>query len=365
MYLRDSTGFWQRFKTRFPITVYESKPIIEALGDTQLYCISSQTQSFKCNLNGVKKYEWSVNNSTLSNSEILKWTPLNSGIHQIDLSIIDEFGCLAKAPSQLINIIGPKAQFEIKAFNDACAQSTITLKNHAQNADELYWYANGNQIGKTDANVDSFQFKLPYFGHFYVNQLAVAQVYDSSQSKSILCNDGFPDKGLLDFELTGAPNSDFKTYRNVGLGKLKFVPEDTTADYYLWFIDGRVTLKNAPGITFWSFKRDTDSISVCLKVVRDSCISETCKNQWINSNSIAENDFKLQVFPNPTNDQVFIKSETAFDRFEVYNAIGQLVKSENKFGTETIIQTNEWQKGIYFLKLHFSNNSILYKIIKE
>ncbi|MGB0430741.1 MAG: PKD domain-containing protein [Bacteroidia bacterium] len=365
MFLRDSTGFWQRYKTRSPITVYNTKPRITSNSDSILYCIDFNYQEFKSNNKTNKRYEWFVNDELLDTNATFNWLPKNAGEYKIDMQIVDQYNCKLKAPSQSIKILGPKAGFSIKALIDSCTQEEIVLLNHAQDAKEFYWYMNGNQIGKTDSSVDSFKFQLPYWGDFYVNQLAVNSVYDSTQNAYRTCSDGFPDAGKIEFEMPGAPNSTFTTYRIEGVGWLKFVPSDTTSREYVWSINGANTILQAPGIIKSSFAEDSDSISVCLKVIDGSCISQTCKTQWINSNSIQEKNLGIQVFPNPVANELSIKSVIDIELLEVYNSVCQLILRKESVSRISTFETTSWQKGIYFIKLHTQGETAIFKIVKE
>jgi hypothetical protein len=365
MYLRDSTGFWQRYKTRSPITVYNTKPRITSNSDSILYCIDFNYREFKSNNKKNKRYEWFVNDELLDTNATFSWLPTNTGEYKIDMHIVDQYNCKLKAPSQSIKILGPKAGFSIKALNDSCAQEEIVLLNHAKNAKDLYWYLNGNQVGKTDADVDSFNLKLPYWGSFYLNQVAVHSVYDSTENELKTCSDGFPDGGRVELEMPGAPNSAFTTYRNEGIGWLKFVPSDTTANQYVWSINGVNTKQQAPGIIKSSFAEDSDSISICLKVFDESCVSETCKTQWVNSNSIDHVNYSIEIFPNPTKSQLYIQSQSVINHIEVYNGLGQLILTDNCNSQNTAINTSAWQSGIYFLKLQIEGETSIFKIVKE
>ncbi|WP_235296269.1 T9SS type A sorting domain-containing protein [Portibacter marinus] len=59
----------------------------------------------------------------------------------------------------------------------------------------------------------------------------------------------------------------------------------------------------------------------------------------------------IKIYPNPSNgDLINIESEYTIDRIEIYNHLGQRVKSMNTNGEkQTTIQLSEWNSGIYHL----------------
>ena len=80
---------------------------------------------------------------------------------------------------------------------------------------------------------------------------------------------------------------------------------------------------------------------------------------------LAAND--IQVYPNPTNDYVKIKSKYPILKLEIYNFLGQLVASKlyNNSTLEKEFDINKFQNGIYTL-LIFSEESVFSKrIIKR
>lgn len=366
MYVRDSTGFWQRYKTRSPITVYYSKPLIEALGDTQLYCIDGSFHKFNTNTQNIKKYYWSINDELKDTSSQFEWIPLNAGNYKIDLLVVDEHNCRLSAPTKVVEIAGPKAAFSMKAFEDSCKQEEIVLYNKSKEATELNWFLNGNQIGKTAAFVDSFIIQLPYWGTFYISQLAVAEVYDSTDSELKSCSDGHPDGGKFEFDMLGTPNSRFSTHRNEGASFIKIVPEDTTADYYLWTIDKNVVSKKAPGIIYHSFQNEND-FDVCLKLLHNNCESETCKTVWVSENTLngLNAGIDVTIYPNPASDFLNIEAPQLIDRVEVYNSIGELVQQSKGSSKNIQIPTANWSLGIYSVKIYIYETVVSSLIVKE
>ena len=58
---------------------------------------------------------------------------------------------------------------------------------------------------------------------------------------------------------------------------------------------------------------------------------------------------EFQIFPNPIKDQVFFESSTP-SHICIFNEIGQLIY-ENENTTKTILQVQDWPKGVYFVQV--------------
>jgi photosystem II stability/assembly factor-like uncharacterized protein len=73
----------------------------------------------------------------------------------------------------------------------------------------------------------------------------------------------------------------------------------------------------------------------------------------------------ISVYPNPANELVNIqlKSSEQINSIILYNVLGKLIYKENKLNTsETIkIDVSNFGKGIYFLKVNFTNNKMISK----
>lgn len=76
-------------------------------------------------------------------------------------------------------------------------------------------------------------------------------------------------------------------------------------------------------------------------------------------NEVNSRLYEVNIFPNPAKDQeiVTIKSDVSVKLITVYSAEGKLVHS----GTSTQLQTAEWGKGIYYIKLLFEDGNYVVK----
>ncbi len=70
----------------------------------------------------------------------------------------------------------------------------------------------------------------------------------------------------------------------------------------------------------------------------------------------ANNDSRVKIYPNPTAFSFNLQSENYFNRIEVYNMEGQLIKAvDTDFVKEFELETNDMKSGIYFVKIYSGN----------
>lgn len=90
------------------------------------------------------------------------------------------------------------------------------------------------------------------------------------------------------------------------------------------------------------------------------------KLAWYKNNTlvISENEVSnYQIFPNPTNGILYIKSKKAISHISVFNLLGQLVETTLE---NNQIELSKAESGVYLLKIEDENgNSQTHKIVKE
>jgi fimbrial isopeptide formation D2 family protein len=74
---------------------------------------------------------------------------------------------------------------------------------------------------------------------------------------------------------------------------------------------------------------------------------------------------EISVYPNPTNDNVTVKSNQPLNNIKVFNMMGELVYNTNgTMKTETIIPFQNFAKGVYTIIIESKNKSLAKKVIK-
>lgn len=86
------------------------------------------------------------------------------------------------------------------------------------------------------------------------------------------------------------------------------------------------------------------------------------------SSTLSTVDFDLadiQVYPNPTNDILTVKASQSIDQIEIYNYMGQLLKTIKPNTTIAEVTMDSFAAGIYLVKISSQEKSITHKIIKK
>jgi len=76
-------------------------------------------------------------------------------------------------------------------------------------------------------------------------------------------------------------------------------------------------------------------------------------------------NFKVKVFPNPSNDFVKIECENIIDVISISNFSGQLINEVTPKDTEVILDLNNLNSGIYFVTISSEVGKVTKRIIKE
>lgn len=106
---------------------------------------------------------------------------------------------------------------------------------------------------------------------------------------------------------------------------------------------------------------ETEDINVALLGIETISQNDYCDMSLsANENILLEN--LVEVYPNPTNDKVWVESDRAITQIKLYNYLGQYLEISN----ESFIDMNKYAKGVYFLEVQITNEHIIVKkIIKD
>jgi hypothetical protein len=84
-----------------------------------------------------------------------------------------------------------------------------------------------------------------------------------------------------------------------------------------------------------------------------------------------DNDFNVDIFPNPSNDIINIKSSEISNtdvEVSIYSSVGELLHSENinvSQALNTTVDISNLSVGIYFIQLKFNGKRVYQKILKN
>ena len=72
---------------------------------------------------------------------------------------------------------------------------------------------------------------------------------------------------------------------------------------------------------------------------------------------------EIFIYPNPTTNDLFIKSESPIDKIEIYSLTGTLLMQENNFNEK--ISVSALQRGVYLLKVYTGKGLIIKKVVRK
>jgi len=82
--------------------------------------------------------------------------------------------------------------------------------------------------------------------------------------------------------------------------------------------------------------------------------------------SIEENSSDIEIYPNPTSNEITIKSGTSVNKtFTITNSIGQTIISDKRFIDQYYVNSKDWPMGIYFVMIEDVTGVHMRKIIKN
>ena len=88
--------------------------------------------------------------------------------------------------------------------------------------------------------------------------------------------------------------------------------------------------------------------------ILDSVDVEYCRT---GTNSLQENSsYGVQLYPNPTNERVYIGHDASIFEVHIYNVYGELVLSQPASDAITDVDVSTLEDGVYFAELHGSFN---------
>ena len=123
----------------------------------------------------------------------------------------------------------------------------------------------------------------------------------------------------------------------------------TITDYYS-FGEGKVYDLN--GAQSGSFDAGVSAEAMAIHFVDVTAVNEVVK-------------FDVDIYPNPTNNFLNIRSAENIHTISVYNEVGQLVLTIPQLGIDGIVNLSELNSGFYFVKIESDHSFVVEKILKQ
>ena len=92
-----------------------------------------------------------------------------------------------------------------------------------------------------------------------------------------------------------------------------------------------------------------------------NCESEMVTVQYTHTDGVEENMIVNAIYPNPTSGKLNIKA-TAMTQISIYNAMGQMVYSQDVNADEMVIDMSQFEAGVYMVNIITENGSAVKRI---
>ncbi len=74
---------------------------------------------------------------------------------------------------------------------------------------------------------------------------------------------------------------------------------------------------------------------------------------------------RLQLFPNPVGDILYLKSKVPIEKVSIYNILGQLIFNKDMDVMNTQLDISHFVSGQYLIKATVNGKTDIYKFIKQ
>ena len=81
--------------------------------------------------------------------------------------------------------------------------------------------------------------------------------------------------------------------------------------------------------------------------------------------SITRSNTSLHLYPNPTENHLFIETEHEIEEIVIYDVYGRKCQQANETTSQQVLDVTDLNAGIYFVKVVTDNNEIVKRFVKK
>ena len=149
---------------------------------------------------------------------------------------------------------------------------------------------------------------------------------------------------------------------------IAFVNVSEGAETYVWdFGDGNTSTAELPSHTYtYDFLSTVSELTVTLTVDNGAgCVDTKTHTFNVSFNSIDELSTELQVYPNPADDQLLVRSNQVIDQCIVYDLTGKAVYAQNVNAHSAVLSVEHLSAGAYVVHASGANGLLVTRFIKN
>lgn len=374
MYVRDSSGMWQRSFSYYNndellaikvngtnVSVFPSNP-----ADTLVFCgyknveLNTIRTAFRTGGEKVENETWRINETGFTSSKSSAFVK-GDGIYHIQYVMETTKECeYVVDMTSPIRVVQPKHNVEFTGLSRKCYPTKAELEL-SSSVDSSVWYLNSNEVMST-TQTGSLLVDVPAFGFNRLYGLVFTSGLNPRTNKQEVCAVHYPESGALGLNISRPFKAQLQASKNqAGVYKLEAFP--VQAGNYNWYKDG-ILVQDGSGHTTTIDLYDY-SMEICVSVWFEGCTDSVCRTFRRYPISIDETISGVRVFPNPVSGQVnIIWQDQADFQYQVFSVSGAAI-DEGKGGETLKLDATTWQPGMYFLVLRNQESSMVMKLVKR
>ncbi|WP_430404820.1 T9SS type A sorting domain-containing protein [Fluviicola sp.] len=266
------------------------------------------------------------------------FTNIQPGTYDVWISTNGSTSCAKKVETIEIENLNPL----VELGNDTTICEGESLILDAGNAGSSYVWSNSQVTTQTHEVMQA--------GHYVVN---------------VINTDGCVGVGSINIDVMGAPTASSIFVVNNMPTYTFTILNPQNADEYSWDFGDGSTLSNAPGTVSHTYlTAGPRQVSVTLT---NECGTETVVTTIVVTSTagIEEQGIEgLSVFPNPASDNLTIVIPQSMDASAtVYSATGSLVTTIAKLDAQTELSVQNWNPGVYFVRIQNDEKTSTIKLV--
>jgi len=89
----------------------------------------------------------------------------------------------------------------------------------------------------------------------------------------------------------------------------------------------------------------------------------SCNYNTSSVDKLINNNEKVITYPNPVQSKLIIESSHSIEKISVFDVFGKVIYFNEDKGLSKKINTVDWNNGLYFMLINFSNNKSITKTV--